>query len=233
MFLFYKMIFNKILKSLDEPLYLIYKFYNYDYFKFYVQGKSNYIYYIEINKNHQYCNCESFKSNNFCKHIFFILFKVFKIFKLNQKENKIFLVSDNRLIFSNFLESLKFTEDEWSNFKCKFMFLKDRIKSSVVNKKLSYIFDSILKNYNTNFKSNIFKEDSEKCVICLENSNDKIKCKICNSFYHMKCLILWFSNKSNKKCPTCSSEHWNILYLYMIIYMNIKIPIEILKIENI
>ena len=71
-----KLLYNRVTKSLDENIILIF-FSNQKYgYIFYVLGKSDFIYKIVINKFYQKCNCEDFMTHKkVCKHICFILFK--------------------------------------------------------------------------------------------------------------------------------------------------------------
>lgn len=69
------------------------------------------------------------------------------------------------------------------------------------------MFKKFLKRF-TRKKNEI--ESDDDCLICLDNSNKKIKLKCCGVELHSKCLKKW--NKIKRECPHCRaySDHCGI-----------------------
>ena len=90
--------------------------------------------------------------------------------------------------------------NEISNFINSSITSLQRNSIQIDNKPLSI---QILNEKTEVFLKNENLDDS--CPICNENYNsDKIcrKNKLCNHFFHMKCIDTWYSNKNT--CPECN-----------------------------
>lgn len=90
--------------------------------------------------------------------------------------------------------------NEISNFINSSITSLQRNSNQIDNKPLSI---QILNEKTEVFLKNENLDDS--CPICNENYNsDKIcrKNKLCNHFFHMKCIDTWYSNKNT--CPECN-----------------------------
>ena len=208
-------LYDKILKSISEQIYLIYyKKYNKDYV-FYVLGTTGFLYKVIINENNVKCNCENFEYSKICKHICFIYFKVMKLFNYNYSNYEIKLVSNNALRKTNYFNNLILSENELIEFKYRFNRIHKNVKSSFFNSSYYYKFLNFV-NSRTFTLNSIKNNESKQCIICLQDDCNLLKCPICTSSYHKDCLLKWFKNLDNKKCPTCSSYVWNHFYKYII-----------------
>ena len=115
-----KFIINRVLRSIDENIILVfYTTQKYGYL-FYILGTSDFIYKILINKNFISCNCEDFvKHKILCKHLCFILFKVLKIYKIFLNNFDIKLIGNEEYLETNFFKNFKFDDLDWIYFKKK------------------------------------------------------------------------------------------------------------------
>lgn len=227
------MIYNRIHKSLNEDIKLIfYTKENYD-LLFYVLGTSGFIYRIIMSCTSFSCNCEDFEESKLCKHICFVLFKILKVFRFDIKLNEIKCVYQNRLLPTNFYKDFKFEEYEWVTLKEKYNKIKLYLRQSNFDYKSSIKFNLIYYRYKYNVKNN-FVKTNDKCAICLDEKGLFLKCPICKNDYHINCILSWFEKvEGDKKCPTCSSYYWNYIYICLLIHLNKKIIYEdIKKIEN-
>ena len=113
-------IYNRIYKSLNEDIKLIY-YAKEDYeLLFYILGTSNFIYTVKISNLSFKCNCEDFEESKLCKHICFVLFKILKVFRFDIKLNQIKCVYQNSLLPTNFYKNFRFEEYEWVTIKEKY-----------------------------------------------------------------------------------------------------------------
>ena len=215
---------NRIYKALEQDLKLIYFLKTKDNYIFFVLGTSGFIYNVKLNKSFQLCNCEDFSNGFFCKHINFVLFKLLKIFKI-MKNNETKFIFNNSLIDTNFFQTLKFDELEWSKIYIKYSQIKYFLKKNNFDKELNIKFKKFYIKYNNfyNFQNKI----NNNCAICLENDFNLISCPRCKNNYHEECLIKWFEEMNKeKKCPICKDDSWEQIIKYILLKKNYKININ-------
>lgn len=226
-----KFIINRVLRSIDENIILIfYTTQKYGYL-FYILGTSDFIYKILINKNFISCNCEDFlKHKILCKHLCFILFKVLKIYKIFLNNFDIKLIGNEEYLETNFFKNFKFEDLDWIYFKKKNKNINLSLKKNFFN----YDYFNQFKNYYQQYYFLIHKKIhncNDKCSICLEKNNNGIKCSICKKIFHINCLNKWFE-KMSKKCPICRSDYWNSIYKYLILADSKKIKKQTILHQN-
>ncbi len=223
-----KLIINRILKSLDENITLIfYTTQKYGYI-YYILGTSGFIYKITINKNHQSCNCEDyFKHKTLCKHLCFIFFKVLRIYKISLNNFDIKLIGKQSFIETDFFKIFEIPDLDWNIFKKKARSINKYLKPTNFNidyyKKFKYYYQQ----YYFLIYKNLQKSD-DKCPICFRMINKGIKCPTCKNIFHVYCLNTWFEKIEIKKCPICRCDYWNISYKYLILADTKKIKKNII-----
>lgn len=219
-----KLLYNRVTKSLDENIILIF-FSNQKYgYIFYVLGKSDFIYRIVINKFYQKCNCEDFMTHKkVCKHICFILFKVLKVYRMSLNNGKISLITRDSLFDTNFFKLNKFEEHDWIIFKSKINNIGSVLKQNFFNKDYYKEFRYYYQQYYFLIHKNMIHSEND-CPICYNQTNKGINCPTCKNCFHIKCLNNWFEKIEIKKCPICQSDYWNVCYKYFLIANEKKIP---------
>jgi len=223
-----KLIINRVLKSINENIKLIfYTTQKYGYI-YYILGSSDFIYKVTINKNFQSCNCEDFmKHKTLCKHICFVLFKVLKVYKIFLNNFELKLIGDRSYIETFFFKKFVFPNLDWLLFKKKAKTIEKYLKSSFFNEEYYNQFKYYYQQYYFLIYKNL-KESKEKCPICFKKINKGIKCSTCKNYFHVYCLNKWFEKIEIKKCPICRCDYWNIAYKYLILADNKKIKKDII-----
>lgn len=216
-----RLLINRVLKSINEEIILIYYISLKTGYYFYVLGSSNFIYKIIINKNYQKCNCEDYFKTKFCKHICFVLFKVLKVYKIILSNFELKLNNDH-LLDTEFFKTKIFPKLDWFFIKKNFKNIKKYIRSNFFNKDYYNKFNDFYHQFHYLIYKKIEPTKNE-CVICISEMDEGIKCPVCKKFYHTHCLIKWLNKNESKNCPTCRSDYWNLCYKYMVLLENKKI----------
>ena len=157
-------IYNRINRSINENIILIYYLIIDNRYTFYVLGTSGFIYNVEIDKKYQKCNCDDYEKSKLCKHICFILFRVLKVFRFNKKSFEIKLPYQNTLHSTEFLNKFEFDDYEWMIFKNKYRQIKLFLKSTIFNYDYYNTFLIMYNRYIVFIKNKLI-DITDKCII--------------------------------------------------------------------
>jgi len=227
-----QLLYNRIIRSLDENMQIIFYCNQKIGYIYYILGTSNFIYKIVINKKYQSCNCEDFmKHKTLCKHLCFILFKLLKLYRISLNTSKINLIGRDSLLETKFFNEYIFPNIDWLIYKNKVDNISKYLKDKLFNIKYYKDFKYFYQQYIFLIYKNMEHSEND-CPICLKQTNKGISCPICKKVFHVRCLNEWFNKIVVKKCPICRSDYWNICYKYFILADNIKIPKNIILTSN-
>lgn len=230
-------IYGSYLRGINSKLYFIGLYRKESDYLIRVLGTSMLVYSVIITKKGLVsCSCPLFKGMKHkfpCKHIFYILFKIFPIFKdWRDPSNKIYL---NRLKHK---DALVKTTESFLKHPCKLNSIELILLDKMVNKnyqiKLEKRLYQLDKEYlemihNPEKIHSLYFNGTGKCAICLNETNEEIKCPQCKTVYHNDCIYKWI--KINPSCPLCRYPMENLVKYYRVQEGEYNIIEDIKKIE--
>ena len=195
---------KRLNRGLQQPLYLLNKFYTKDEFTennhmtFHVSGSTQNIYTVMLKDNHITCDCPDMHNagahyKTICKHCCFILFKVFRISYADIFNS--FKYADNEhlpvIIYDEYIRQIRQTFENM---------MINRQSSNIVNVQLNNQYNRMRGQGDIKLPSDILNNNTNATSSNNNNDNDPL-----NIFYYKGNI----EEIDVDDCPICFSEYTN------------------------